>query len=202
MRSAFVIACVFAMLAGLLVGCSKPEEPKGQKAQELAEEMAKQEKERQEKEKKKYMIKAIDPKVLVEVLPPGTEPFAKHDATSSYDTSGADQTAKAMALYGKEPHQFRIDLIDFANAKKKIDEAYWWTSRSINQTLKSGYEKTGVVQQWYKSYERLNTEKKTSQFLVCAGERFIVSAEGAEEDMEVIKNTVQSIDFKKLANMK
>lgn len=191
--------CVFAVT---LTGCSKAEVPKDQKAAELAAQMEKEKRDAEEAERKKYAIKPVDFKRLVELLPAGKDPYGKHDAEGKFDTSGGEQISKAWALYGKEPCQIRIDLIDFAGAKKKIEEAYWWTSRSVDQQLKSGYEKTGFVQQWYKSYERLNTEKKSSQYLVCAGERFIVSAEGSDADMEVLKSIVQNMDFRKLSDMK
>ncbi|MCW8129744.1 MAG: hypothetical protein KIS92_05260 [Planctomycetota bacterium] len=197
-----VVLLLLLAIMAVQVGCSKAEPPKAQKAADLAEEMEKQRREAEEAEHKRYAVKPVDFKRLCEMLPAGKEPYVRHDVGGQVETNAGEQTSKAWALYGKEPHQFRIDLIDFAGAKKKIDEAYWWTTRSVDQKLKSGYEKTGFVQQWYKSYERLNTEKKTSQYLVCAGERFIVSAEGGEDEMEHLKAAVHSMDFRKLADTK
>lgn len=192
-----VVITITAML--VLAGCSKPE-PKGAKAEKLAEELAKAEKERQAEEAKKRAIKPIEGQRLQELLPTGSATLAREEAANSQEQMGEHLTSKAWAAYGKG--SVRIELIDFAGAKKKIDEGYWWTSRNVDQKLKDGYEKTGVIQQWYKTYERQNTPKNTVQLLVNAGERFIVSAEGTGVEMNQLKELVEQINFKTLANLK
>jgi len=197
-RSGYVWAVMIATTL-LAAGCSKPE-PKGAKAEKLAEELAKAEQERQAAEAKKRVVKPIDGKRLQELLPTGSTTLAREEAANSQDQMGEHQTSKAWATYGKG--SVRIELIDFAGAKKKIEEGYWWTTRNVDQKLKDGYEKTGVIQQWYKTYERQNTQKNTVQLLVNAGERFIVSAEGTGVEMSQVKELVEQISFKTLANMK
>lgn len=201
MRMAIKWVPVVAVL--LCVGCSNGEKKTAEVKTELTpEEVEAKKKEELAALKKKYETQPVDPKRLQEFFPEGTADFAKGQPAGSIEPSGNDKTSKATVIYGKDPHTIRVDIVDFANAKKKIDEAYWWTTRSVDNKLKDGYEKTGYVMQLFKTYEHQSIEKKTSQYLICVGERFIISAEGADVEMPAVKAIVDKIDYRKLSTTK
>ncbi|MBI3830856.1 MAG: hypothetical protein HY291_15155 [Planctomycetes bacterium] len=201
MRNA--IQCIPVLTLVLCAGCSNSEK----KTADAKTELTQEEKDAAKKAdlealKKKYEAQPVDPKRLQEFFPEGTAEFAKGQPTGSIEPSGNDKTSKATVVYGKEPHTIRVDIVDFANAKKKIDDAYWWTTRSVDNKLKDGYEKTGYVMQLFKTYEHQSIEKKTSQYLICVGERFIISAEATDVEMPAVKAIVDKIDYRKLSTTK
>lgn len=201
MRTAFKWIPVLAL--AFCAGCSNSEKKTAEvKTEPTQEEKDAKKKAELEELKKKYQTQPVDFKKLQEFFPDGTAEFAKGQPTGAFDTSGNDKTSKATVIYGKEPRTIRVDIVDFANAKKKIDEAYWWTTRSVDNKLKDGYEKTGYVMQLFKTYEHQSIEKKTSQYLICVGERFIISAEAADVEMPAVKAIVDKIDYRKLSTTK
>jgi len=191
------------LLSGLLgaAGCSQPEAPKTNADAAKAALEAEQRK-KAEEEAKKRIVPTADPKKIEELMPEGPADYPRAAVKSELQEIPEGKTVKVAATYGQEGKSFEIVTVDFAGAAAKIGQAYWWVDRSVDQKLKVGYEKTGYVQQWYKSYEFHDQEKKISKFMVCAGSRFVVSVEAKDVPMDVIKATVEKIDFRKLAALK
>jgi len=191
------------LLSGLLgaTSCSQPEASKTNASAAKAEVEAEQRK-KAEADAKKRIVPTADPKKIEALMPEGPADYVRTAVKSELQDGPDGTTVKVVATYGKEGQSFDLVTVDFAGAAAKISQAYWWVDRRVDQKLKTGYEKTGYVQQVYKSYEFHDQEKNISKFMVCAGSRFVVSVDAQNVPMDTLKATVEKIDFRKLAALK
>ena len=151
---------------------------------------------------KKSTVLAVDPKLLLELLPENMPDLPRKTSKEEYVMAAGVKTSKAQARYGKDKKSVELAILDFAEAQEKIELGYLWTTQDSDRKLENGYEKTGYCQKWFKAFERYDEKQALGEYMVYAGSRFIVSATSQNVEMDALKALFEKIDLKKLAKLR
>jgi hypothetical protein len=112
--------------------------------------------------------------------------------------------SKAEADYNNEDYSqsMDIEITDLAGASGFAGLAAWgWAMVDIDKETETGYEKTTKFK-GHKAYEKYDNEYQNGSIEVLVSGRFMVSVSGNNVPMELIKSSIDEIDFAQLESMK
>lgn len=153
-------------------------------------------------EGKKYEV--VDFRDLKSLLPESVGDLKRTNAEGEKTGAMGFTISKAEADYNNEDYSQRIDIeiTDMTGASGYAGLAAWgWAMADIDKETESGYEKT-VKYKGHKAFEKYNHQDQYGSIEVLVSGRFMVSVNGNNVPMEVIKSAIDQIDIGRLEAMK
>ena len=154
------------------------------------------------KEGQKYEV--VDFRELKALLPESFGDLKRTNAKGEKSGAMGFTISKAEADYNNEEHSQSIDIeiTDLAGASGFAGLAAWgWAMADIDKETETGYEKT-IKYKGHKAYEKYDNEYQNGSIEVLVSGRFMVSVSGNNVPMEMIKSSMDEIDFAQLESMK
>ena len=153
-------------------------------------------------EGKKYEV--VDFRELKALLPEAIGDLKRTNAEGEKSGAMGFTVSKANADYNNEDYSQRIDIeiTDLSGATGFAGMAAWgWAMVDIDKETDTGYEKT-MKYKGHKAFEKYNNQDQYGSIEVLISGRFMVSVNGNNVPMAVIKSAADQIDFSKLEAMK
>lgn len=153
-------------------------------------------------EGQKYEV--VDFRELKALLPESIGDLKRQNAQGEKNSAMGFTISRAEADYTSEDGSQHIDieLTDMTGASGLAGLAAWgWTMTEIDKETETGYEKT-TKYQGHKAFEKYDNEYQSGSIEALVSGRFLVSVNGNNVSMEVIKNAFNEIDIGKLESMK
>jgi hypothetical protein len=153
-------------------------------------------------EGQKYEV--VDFRDLKALLPETLGDLKRANAEGEKSGSMGFTISKAEADYNNEDYSqsMDIEITDLAGATGYAGLAAWgWAMVDIDKETETGYEKT-TKYNGHKAYEKYDNEYQNGSIEVLVSGRFMVSVSGNNVPMEMIKSSMDEIDFAKLESMK
>ncbi len=153
-------------------------------------------------EGQKYEV--VDFRDLKALLPESLGDLKRANAEGEKSGAMGFTISKAEADYNNEDYSqsMDIEITDLAGASGFAGLAAWgWAMVDIDKETETGYEKT-TKYKGHKAYEKYDNENQNGSIEVLVSGRFMVSVSGNNVPMEMIKSSMDEIDFAKLESMK
>ena len=153
-------------------------------------------------EGKKYEV--VDFRELKALLPESIGDLKRTNAEGEKSSAMGFTVSKAEADYNNEDYSQRIDIeiTDLSGATGFAGMAAWgWAMVDIDKETDTGYEKT-MKYKGHKAFEKYNNQDKYGSIETLVSGRFMVSVNGNNVPMAVIKSAADQIDIGKLEAMK
>jgi len=153
-------------------------------------------------EGQKYEV--VDFRDLKALLPESLGDLKRANAEGEKSGSMGFTISKAEADYNNEDYSqsMDIEITDLAGASGFAGLAAWgWAMVDIDKETETGYEKT-TKYKGHKAYEKYDNEYQNGSIEVLVSGRFMVSVSGNNVPMEMIKSSIDEIDFAQLESMK
>ena len=122
------------------------------------------------------------------------------------DTEG--QTSKVLGFkvstvqgtYRDGDAKMEINIIDPGNASSVVNMLASWSNVEIDSESSNGYQRT-MEYKGHKAFEQYDSKSKDGSFAMMVENRFIVSINGDNVDMDDMKDAIDNINIKKLARL-
>ncbi|HSW55261.1 MAG TPA: hypothetical protein VLH59_09235 [Ignavibacteriaceae bacterium] len=153
-------------------------------------------------EGKKYEV--VDFRELKALLPENLGDLKRTNAEGEKSGAMGFTISKAEADYSNEDYSQRIDIeiTDMTGASGFAGLAAWgWAMADIDKETENGYEKT-TKYKGHKAFEKYNNQDQYGSIEVLVSGRFMLSVNGNNVPMPVIKSAADQIDIGKLEAMK
>lgn len=153
-------------------------------------------------EGQKYEV--VDFRELKALLPESIGDLKRQNAQGEKNSAMGFTISQAKADYTSEDgsQQIDIELTDMTGASGLAGLAAWgWTMAEIDKETETGYEKT-TKYKGHKAFEKYDSEYQSGSIEALVSGRFLVSVNGNNVPMEVIKNAFNEIDIGRLESMK
>ena len=153
-------------------------------------------------EGKKYEV--VDFRELKALLPEAVGDLKRTNAQGEKSGAMGFTVSKAEADYNNEDYSKRIDIeiTDISGATGFTGIAAWgWAMADVDKETETGYEKT-IKYKGHKAFEKYDNQDQYGSIEVLVAGRFMVSVNGNNVPMAVIKSAVDQIDIGKLEAMK
>lgn len=194
-----------------LIGCGKGGEQPGEKQKSKEKTGIKQlddfvdnmkEVQKSMEEGAKYEV--VDFRDLKDLLPESIGDLKRTNAQGEKSGTMGFMVSKAEADYNNEDYSQRIDIeiTDLTGASGFAGLAAWgWAMAEIDKETETGYEKT-TKYKGHKAFEKYNNRDQYGSLEVLVANRFMVSVNGNNVPMGVIKSAMDQINIGKLEAMK
>ena len=153
-------------------------------------------------EGKKYEV--VDFRELKELLPESIGDLKRKNAQGEKNSAMGFTISHAEADYSNDDGSQNIDIeiTDLAGASGLAGFAAWgWAMAEIDKESETGYEKT-TKYKGHKAYEKYDNEYQDGSIEVLVSGRYMVSVQGNNVPMDIIKNAMDEINIGKLEAMK
>lgn len=153
-------------------------------------------------EGKKYEV--VDFRELKELLPESIGDLKRTNAQGEKSGAMGFTISKAEADYNNEDYSqsINIEITDLTGASGFAGLAAWgWAMADIDKETETGYEKT-TKYKGHKAYEKYDNQDQYGSIEVLVAGRFMLSVNGNNVPMAVLKSTIDEIDISKLEAMK
>jgi len=150
----------------------------------------------------KYEV--VDFRDLKDLLPESIGDLKRTNAQGEKSGAMGFMVSKAEADYNNEDYSQRIDIeiTDLTGASGFAGLAAWgWAMAEIDKETETGYEKT-TKYKGHKTFEKYNNRDQYGSLEVLVAGRFMVSVNGNNVPMGVIKSAMDQINIGKLEAMK
>jgi len=153
-------------------------------------------------EGKKYEV--VDFRELKALLPEAIGDLKRTNAEGEKSGAMGFTISKAEADYNNEDYSQRVDIeiTDLSGATGFAGMAAWgWAMADVDKETETGYEKT-IKYKGHKAYEKYDNQDQYGSIEVLVSGRFMLSVNGNNVPMAVLKSTIDEIDIGKLEAMK
>jgi hypothetical protein len=153
-------------------------------------------------EGKKHEV--VDFRELKALLPESVGDLKRKNAQGEKNSTMGFTISHAEADYDNEDgsQNINIDITDMTGASGLAGLAAWgWTMAEIDKETDTGYEKT-TKYRGHKAYEKYDKQYQDGSIEVLVSGRYMVSVQGNNVPMELVKNAMDEIDIGKLEAMK
>jgi hypothetical protein len=153
-------------------------------------------------EGKKYEV--VDFRELKELLPESIGDLKRKNAQGEKNSAMGFTISHAEADYSNDDGSQNIDIeiTDLTGASGLAGFAAWgWAMAEIDKESETGYEKT-TKYKGHKAYEKYDNEYQDGSIEVLVSGRYMVSVQGNNVPMDIIKNAMDEINIGKLEAMK
>ena len=153
-------------------------------------------------EGKKHEV--VDFRELKALLPESFGDLKRKNAQGEKNSSMGFTISHAEADYSNEggSQNINIEITDLAGASGLAGMAAWgWAMVDIDKETETGYEKT-TKYKGHKAYEKYDNEYQDGSIEVLVSGRYMVSVQGNNVPMDIVKQAINEIDIGKLEAMK
>ena len=150
-------------------------------------------------------IEAVDFRMLRDLLPEDLEEFDRTDISGEKTGMGGFKISNAEAEYRDEDDSSRritLKIMDAGGIGRAALLGATWTQFEVDKESSDGYERT-TEYEGYPAYEKYRDgDRPRSELQMIVGERFFVSAEGQNVDMDDLKDAVEDLDLDELEDLR
>ncbi len=144
----------------------------------------------------------VDFAALKGFLPASFPGLARTDASGQKTSALGINMSSAEGSYGSDDKTVQVTITDMGNLTSLTMLGYSWLSMQMDNENDSGFERTTKFDGHpaYEKFER-HGDSSSAQIQVVAGQRFIVSLDGANVPIETLRAGLKQIDLAKLASL-
>jgi len=149
-------------------------------------------------------VEVVDFRTLKEMLPENVGDLKRTSATGEKNSAMGFTVSQTEGDYTLEDGSQRITIkiMDMGSVKGWAGLAAWgWTLGEVDRETETGYEKT-ITYKGHKGYEKYDNEYQNGSIEVLIAKRYMVSVDGDNVPMDLIKEALDEIDVGKLEGMK
>lgn len=139
-------------------------------------------------------------RMLKEFLPENLAGMSRTD--HSGNTSGAMgfKLSTAEATYKEGDQRLEIDIVDAGGIGTALMGNAAWSKLEIDEESNNGFKRTLEID-GNKSYQECSNNNKRCQLAIMVADRFILSIEGRNVDMDQLMKIAKEMDLRKLEKM-
>ncbi|MFN4146248.1 MAG: transposase [Runella sp.] len=191
-----------ALVAILVWNCgSKSEEEKAKEEPKNALDALQKMADEAERMSKEGPKETIDPKLLKELLPADADGLKRKEASSEKNAVMGFGVSTATARYSDDNSQsINVNITDVAGMSMALMGMAAWSMASVDKETETGYEKT-TTYSGHKAFEKYDKQSQNGEISVLVANRYIIQVSGNGVSMDKIKEVLDDIDLKKLANL-
>lgn len=146
-------------------------------------------------------VEALTPDQIKAFLPDSVSNWKRGNLSATRSGAMGMQVSEASADYaGNDNQHITLEITDTGGAKGFVAMAAAMAPEQENQT-DHGYDKTYTVG-GNMVHEEWDNQSKSGEYSVVVGKRFTVRASGTVDDIDQLKQAVNSIDLTKLESLK
>ena len=150
-------------------------------------------------------VETVDFRMLRDLLPEDLEEFDRTDISGERTGMGGFKISNAEAEYRDEDDSARrltVQITDAGGMGRMALLGAAWMQFEVDKESSEGYERTTEYEGYpaYETYRSGDRPRAELQFVV--GERFFVSVEGQNVEMDDLKDAVDDLDLGDLEAMK
>lgn len=144
-------------------------------------------------------VELVDTAVLEALLPASIGGFSRGEVVTESGSAGGFGAASAKADYSRGDSEITLSVADISSGGALAGLA---GAFSVNSSRKEGdrYEKVGKVN-GRMTVEEYDGSRRSGEYAVLVGERFMVQAEGRNVSMDDLKGAVTGVDFGRLEKL-
>ena len=146
----------------------------------------------------------VDFRELKELLPESIDDLKRTSAEGEKTGAMGFTISKANANYDSEDYSqsINIEITDLSGATGFAGLAAWgWAIADIDKETENGYERT-IRYKGHKAFEKFNSQDQYGSIEALIAGRFMLSVNGNNVPIEMIKSAIDEIDISKLEAMK
>ena len=110
------------------------------------------------------------------------------------------QVSTVQATYRDGNERIEVNIIDPGNAKSVVNMMASWSNVEIDSESGNGYQRT-MEYKGHKAFEEYDSKSKDGTFAMIVKNRFIVTIDGDNVDMDDMKDAIDDINIKNLARL-
>jgi hypothetical protein len=146
-------------------------------------------------------VEALSPAQIKAFLPDSISGMKRSNVSANRNSAMGMQVAEASADYSGDNNQhITLEVSDTGGAKGFMAMASMMAPEEETET-DHGYEKTYSAD-GNLVHEEWNNQSRSGEYSVIVGKRFTVKARGSVDDIDQLKQAVNSVDLDKLESMK
>jgi hypothetical protein len=146
-------------------------------------------------------VEALSPAQIKAFLPDSISGMKRSNVSANRNSAMGMQVAEASADYSGDNNQhITLEVSDTGGAKGFMAMASMMAPEEEKET-DHGYEKTYSAD-GNLVHEEWNNQSRSGEYSVIVGKRFTVKARGSVDDIDQLKQAVNSVDLDKLESMK
>ena len=150
-------------------------------------------------------VETVDFRLLRDLLPEDLEEFDRTDLSGERTGMGGFKISNAEAEYRDEDDSSRrisITITDAGGIGRMALLGAAWMQFEVDKEDSNGYERT-TEYEGYPAFEKYRSgDRPRSELQMVVGERFFVSVEGQNVEMDDLKDAVEDLDLDDLEDMK
>ncbi len=143
------------------------------------------------------MKEPVDFRALKELLPSSVNGMPLSDASGEKTGMMGFKMSTAKGKYSKGDNRVDLSIVDFGGVTGALSMIAAWTMVDIDKENDQGYERT-TTYKGFKGFEKYDNQNKDGQLAVLVGNRFMVTADGSNVDMAVIRKAIDALNLQKL----
>ncbi len=146
----------------------------------------------------------VDFRVLRDLLPEELEDMERVDASGEKTGMAGFSFSRAEGEYRSDDgeHRVTLQIIDGGGVGQMALLGASWLQMDFDRESDDGYEKT-TKYEGYPAFEKMSTgDRPRSELQFVVAERFFVSAEGQNVEMDDLKDALEEIDFDELEDLR
>lgn len=149
-------------------------------------------------------VEVVDFRILKDMLPDEVGPLNRKSATGEKNSGMGFTVSETKGDYASEDGAMRvtIKIMDMGSVRGWAGLAAWgWTMAEVDRETETGYERT-ITYKGHKGFEKYDNEYKNGSIEVLVAKRYMVSVDGDNVPMDLIKEGLDEIDVGELEDMK
>lgn len=147
----------------------------------------------------------VDFRELKALLPENLPGLSRTEATGQKSSALGFKSSSAEAEYGTEDgsRSVHLTITDMGSMSSWAMLGHAWMNTEIDSETDTGYERT-LKFRGYPAHERFDDQDgyRSGEFTVIVGQRFVITFNGNDVDMDVLKAGAEKIDYAKLEALK
>lgn len=131
------------------------------------------------------------------IMPEKVDGFDRSKMSGESTGAMGFKFSKAEATYTRDGKNIRLEIVDTGGLGMAMVSMAAWSTVTIDQEDESGYERTGTMA-GYKTMEKYRKSNSNCELALLAEDRFILTANCRDCEMETVKSFLQALDLKNL----
>ncbi len=150
-------------------------------------------------------VEPVDFRALQDLLPGRADGLERVDFQGQRGGMGPIRTSEAKATYEGSGRRIELRVVDPGSLTGIAAFGYAWLNREIDQESSSGYERT-MKFKGYPAYQKFTRGSGDTvgdaEMSIIVGQRFIVTANGANVSMADLEDAIEDVDLRDLEKMR
>lgn len=137
---------------------------------------------------------------LKELLPNKINGLKLEDTEGQTTGMMGFKISNTKGVYKDDDSRMNITVIDFGGVGFLTKQFASWTELEIDSDTSEGYQRT-IDYKGYKAFEEYNEKRKSGSFAVLIEDRFVLTIDGDDIEMDDLKDAIDDFNVKKLARL-